>query len=49
MQRLGQVSTRFVATEFMGRSFTGTVIGLYTACTEETGAVMHVRSFRMSR
>lgn len=49
MQRLGQVSTRFVATEFMGRSFTGTVIGLYTACTEETAAVMHVRSFRMSR
>ncbi|MBP3656018.1 MAG: family 43 glycosylhydrolase [Clostridia bacterium] len=42
---LGQVSTRFVATEFMGRSFTGTVIGLYAACRKETQAVMRVTEF----
>lgn len=49
MQRLGQVSTRFVATEFMGRSFTGTVIGLYATSADETGAPMRVSRFSMRK
>ena len=44
--RLGQVSTRFVATEFQGRCFTGTVIGLYTTSREGCGTPMRVRRFR---
>lgn len=46
MQPVGQCSTRFVATELQGRCFTGTVIGLYAACREKTGAEMQVLSFR---
>ena len=45
-QRLGQVSTRFVATEFQGRCFTGTVIGLYAVSAVNRGTPMKVRSFR---
>ena len=45
-QRLGQVSTRFVATEFQGRCFTGTVIGLYAASAANRGTPMIVRRFR---
>ena len=48
-KRVGQVSTRFVATEFQGRCFTGTVIGLYTASAMDLGTPMLVRSFRHER
>ena len=48
-QYLGRASTRFVATEIMGRSFTGTVIGLYTACRAATNAVMRVHHFSMRK
>ena len=44
-RELGSVSTRFLATEFQGRCFTGTVIGLYTASPRESGAVMEVTFF----
>ena len=40
--KLGSVSTRFLATEVSGRCFTGTVIGLYTACAKPTGACMRI-------
>lgn len=43
--KLGSVSTRFLATEVSGRCFTGTVIGLYTACTKPTEACMQVTAF----
>lgn len=46
-QTLGQASTRFVATEVMGRSFTGTVIGLYAASEKPTGTEMRVRRFSL--
>ena len=42
---LGSVSTRFLATEFQGRCFTGTVIGLYAACTAPTTVCMRVTAF----
>ena len=48
-KRVGQVSTRFVATEFQGRCFTGTVIGLYAASAMDLGTLMLVRSFRHER
>ena len=41
----GSVSTRFLATEFQGRCFTGTVIGLYCTCQSPTSAVMKVTAF----
>ncbi|MBQ8200447.1 MAG: family 43 glycosylhydrolase [Clostridia bacterium] len=41
----GSVSTRFLATEFQGRCFTGTVIGLYAACAAPTKACMRVTAF----
>lgn len=44
---LGQSSTRFLAVEIAGKCFTGTVIGLYASCTQETNAVMRVTSFTM--
>ena len=44
---LGQVSTRFVATEFMGRCFTGTVPGLYATRGEGSKAVLDVSAFSM--
>lgn len=44
---LGQVSTRFLAVEIAGKCFTGTVIGLYATCAQETSAVMRVTSFAM--
>ena len=44
---IGQVSTRFVATELSGRCFTGTVMGLYTASQDEPDTPMIVRSFTM--
>lgn len=43
--QLGQVSTRFLATEFHGRCFTGTVIGLHAVCTEPSSAIMRVTAF----
>lgn len=43
--KLGSVSTRFLATEFQGRCFTGTVIGLYTACVQTAEACMRVTAF----
>lgn len=46
---LGQVSTRFLATEFQGRCFTGTVIGLHAVCQQETAAVMRVTAFSHRR
>lgn len=48
-RQLGQASTRFVATEVMGRSFMGTVIGIYTTCNSATGANMRIFCFSMSR
>lgn len=47
--RVGQVSTRFVATEFMGRCFTGTVIGLYATSPAAEPPVMRVTAFSMTR
>ncbi len=47
-QPVGEVSTRFLATEFSGRCFTGTVIGLYTACQQPTEAQMQVHHFCMT-
>lgn len=40
-------STRFLACEVAGRSFTGTVIGLYAFSDRDTGAVMEVTDFSM--
>lgn len=42
-------STRFLADEVAGRTFTGTVIGLYTACCSKTESVMTVDSFTAKR
>lgn len=44
---LGHASTRFLAVEIAGKCFTGTVMGLYTSCVQETNAVMRVASFSM--
>ena len=40
-------STRFLAAEVAGRTFTGTVMGVYTSCREETGSVMRVKRFEV--
>lgn len=48
-QRVGQVSTRFLATEFMGRCFTGTVMGLYASSLSEEPPVMRVKEFSVSK
>ena len=45
---VGQVSTRFVATELAGRCFTGIVAGLYAACAAPTPARMQVHSFTIT-
>lgn len=45
---VGQVSTRFVATELAGRCFTGIAAGLYAACAAPTPARMQVHSFTMT-
>ena len=45
--RIGQASTRFVATELAGRCFTGTVIGLYAASPAEQPETMTVSRFGM--
>ena len=42
-------STRFLADEVAGRTFTGTVIGLYTTCCGRTESVMAVSSFTAKR
>lgn len=42
---LGSVSTRFLATELSGRCFTGTAIGLYTACDQPMTDCMRVTAF----
>ena len=44
---LGEANTRFLAVEIAGKCFTGTVIGLYAACKEATGAQMRVTAFTM--
>ena len=44
---LGTASTRFLAVEIAGKCFVGTVIGLYAASREDTGATMHVTRFTM--
>ena len=44
-ESLGSVSTRFLSTELHGRCFTGTVIGLYAACSRPTEACMRVTRF----
>ena len=47
--RLGQVSTRFVATELQGRCFTGTTVGLYTTSPQDEPTQMTVYAFRHGR
>ncbi|MDO4293455.1 MAG: hypothetical protein Q4C65_09560, partial [Eubacteriales bacterium] len=47
MRELCRASTRFLSCEIAGKCFTGTVVGLYTACAEKTGAVMEVRRFEV--
>lgn len=42
---LGHISTRFLATEFAGHCFTGTVIGLYATCVQPNPADMRVTHF----
>ena len=44
---LGHASTRFLAVEIAGKCFTGTVVGLYAASREDTGAAMRVTAFSM--
>jgi len=44
---LGAASTRFLAVEIAGKCFTGTVIGLYAASPDDTGAAMKVSVFEM--
>lgn len=46
-QEAARASTRFLACEVAGRSFTGTVIGLYAGACRETKAVMKVKTFEM--
>ena len=43
----GSGSTRFLCVEIAGKCFTGTVMGLYTCCEQETEAVLQVREWRM--
>lgn len=42
-------STRFLACEVVGRTFTGTVLGVYTACRQQTWSVMSVTEFQVSK
>lgn len=44
---VARASTRFLACEVSGRCFTGTVLGLYAASADKTGAVMQVRDFHI--
>lgn len=44
---VGSGSTRFLCVEGAGKCFTGTVMGLYTCCKEETAAVMQIREWEM--
>lgn len=46
MQEACSASTRFLSCEIAGKCFTGTLVGLYTSCTEKTAAVMEVEAFR---
>ena len=45
---VGQVSTRFLATELAGRCFTGIVPGLYAVCATPSHARMQVFAFAMT-
>lgn len=42
---LGHISTRFLATDFAGRCFSGTVIGLYATCGQQSPGDMRVTYF----
>ncbi|MGN0169064.1 MAG: glycoside hydrolase family 43 protein [Acetatifactor sp.] len=42
-------STRFLACEVAGRTFTGTVIGIYATCQRESSGVMSVAEFQVSK
>ena len=42
-----KASTRFLACEVAGRTFTGTVVGVYAFSAGETEAVMEVEEFRV--
>lgn len=44
-QTAARLSTRFLSTDLAGRCFTGTVIGLYALCSDNTNAVMKVTRF----
>lgn len=45
LQEIATASTRFLANEVVGRSFTGTMLGLYAAAKEDTRAAAEFREF----
>lgn len=47
LQFAAKASTRFLACEVAGRTFTGTVVGVYAFAAGETDAVMEVEEFYM--
>lgn len=47
LECIGSASTRFLCVEGAGKCFTGTVMGLYTCCDQETDAMLQVLEWEM--
>lgn len=47
LEYVGSGSTRFLCVEGAGKCFTGTVMGLYSSCEQETEAVLKVKKWEM--